>query len=134
MSLSAERPSSPRPTRAGRMALVAAAALAVAGTAACSSSSLEIGSELSLELDAPASVPLADSLVIQYDARGRSLLGLVVEYGDGTADSVAFVGSQSAGGRLAHKYSESGEYRVTGRVQDGVEGTTMADVTVSVTP
>lgn len=118
----------------GRGALALAAVVAVGSTVACTDSAVEIGSELSLQLTAPSSIPLSDSLIVEYEAKGRSLLGLVVDYGDGAADTVPFVGSQSAGGRLAHKYSEAGQYQVTGRVQDGIEGSTMADVTVSVTP
>lgn len=107
----------------------------MAGTlGGCSDSVVEVGNELSLELTGPASAPVSDSLEVSFEVEGRRLLGLVLEYGDGAVDSVSFSGSQSAGGYRSHKYTEPGTYLVTGKVQDGVEGTIMAELSVTMTP
>lgn len=111
------------------------AAILMAGTlGGCSDSVVEVGNELSLELTGPASAPVSDSLEVSFEVEGRRLLGLVLEYGDGAVDSVSFSGSQSAGGYRSHKYTEPGTYLVTGKVQDGVEGTIMAELSVTMTP
>lgn len=125
-----------RPSGRRLSARAFAVALCVAGVGlvGCSDSSFEVGSELSIELSVPATAPLSDSVDIEYEARGRSLLGMIVEYGDGTADSVSFVGSQSAGGRVRHKYDAAGDYRISGTVQDGIEGSESAEADVTITP
>jgi len=109
------------------------ALLAVGVLWACSDSVVEIGSELELELDAPATSALSDSVSVAFEARGRSLLGFVLRYGDGSVDSVRLSGSQSAGGQLRHLYQETGTYTLVGEVQDGIEGNIMAEVTLTVT-
>lgn len=112
----------------------AAFALAVAGVSGCSDALVEVGGELSLELAGAEAIELADSLIVEFEVRGRSLLGLALEYGDGVVDSVGFAGAQSAGGRLAHLYGEGGTYTVVGEVQDGVEGTIVRQFTLVVRP
>ena len=99
---------------------------------ACADSVVEVGSDLELDMTGPSSIALSDSLTVDFEARGRSLLGFVLRYGDGAVDSVRLVGSQTAGGRLHHLYEESGTYTVIGEVQDGIEGNIMAEITVTV--
>jgi hypothetical protein len=95
---------------------------------------VDVGGPLMLDLSGPASSPVSDSLKVEFDANGRSLLGLVLHYGDGQTDSVAMNGSQSAGGFRHHRYMEPGDYTVTGEVHDGIEGTATADFQVTITP
>lgn len=130
-SVSGTTRGSVRPTRLLRLGVFA---LLMVSAGACADSLVEVGGELTLELSGPSSAALSDSVAVSYEARGRSLLGMVVSYGDGTVDSVFFVGSQSAGGRVAHLYDEAGSYTIVGEVQDGIEGSTTAQIVVQVTP
>ena len=114
--------------------LFATAALAAGALWGCSDSLVEVGGELTLTLDGPTSAPLSDSVAVNYAVRGRSLLGLVLTYDDGVADTVFFSGSQSAGGVLTHRYEEAGTYRILGVVQDAIEGSVTEELSVTVTP
>lgn len=102
--------------------------------AACGESTLTVGGPLFVELRADSVISVSDSLIVDYDASGRSLLGIVFDFGDSQVDSVQFVGSQSAGGRVAHLYALPGAYVVSGRVEDAVEGSITDQLTVTVTP
>lgn len=126
------RPSVSRPS--AWWAACAALTVGLAAMAGCADSVVEVGGELSLTLDAPPSALLPDSVAVTYDARGRSLFGMVLQYGDGSVDTLNFQGAQSAGGQVKHKYEAAGDYQITGTVTDGVEGTETAQVTVTVRP
>ena len=77
---------------------------------------------------------VTDSLVVEYDVVGRTLLGMVVDYGDAQADSIFFQGAQTAGGRAPHLYAASGQYTVSARVDDAIEGTVTEQLTVTINP
>lgn len=119
---------------AARIKYFLVVAALVGGVWGCSDSLVDIGRELSLDFSGPPTTALSDSLPVTYDVRGRSLLGMVVDYGDGSLDSLFFSGAQSAGGRVAHKYQEPGDYVVSGKVQDAVEGSIMAEFPVTIVP
>ncbi len=110
-------------------------ALVVAVVAAsCSESSVTLGGPLELTLTASSPVRVQDSVVVEFDVVGRQLIGLILDFADGSVDSIALSGAQSAAGRVAHQYGSAGNFLVTGRVQDAIEGDTMDDVSVTVVP
>jgi len=101
---------------------------------ACSDAELTFGGPLELSVTSNSPVSVTDSLILEYDVTGQSLLGLAVTWGDGAVDSVFFAGAQSASGRRAHLYSTDGSYPVSASVTDGLQGTTTEDLTVTVDP
>ena len=101
---------------------------------ACSESSLSSGGGLTLSISAVTPVAVSDSLVLEYDVVGRSLLGLVIDFGDTQVDSVAFGGSQSAGGRVRHLYDTPGQYDITARAEDATQPSTTEQLTVTINP
>lgn len=107
---------------------------AAAVIAACSDADLTFGGPLDVVITSNAPVPVSDSLVVNYDVTGRSLLGVAITWGDATVDSVFFAGAQTAMGRVAHLYGADGDYTVTATVTDGVEGTVSRDLSVTISP
>lgn len=106
------------------------------GTAtwACSSSEASIGGPLEVRLTSNSPVALGDSLQLEYDVVGRSLLGLVVHWGDSQLDSLLFSGAQSAGGRIRHRYAAEGSFTVTATAVDQIEGSESRQLSVTVQP
>ena len=88
----------------------------------CASTDVEIGNPLELEVSSNTPVAVTDSLVLSYEARGRSLLGMVIFWGDATLDSVFMNAAQSAAGSRGHIYPDTGSYTITARLVDSVEG------------
>ena len=79
-------------------------------------------------------VSLSDSLVLEYDARGRSLLGMVIFWGDATLDSVFMNAAQSAAGSRGHIYPDTGSYTITARLVDSVEGSDEKTLDIRIEP
>ncbi len=100
----------------------------------CSDTSFAGGGPLELSISAVSPVAVTDSLVVEYDVVGRTLLGMVVDYGDTRSDSIFFQGAQTAGGRAPHLYAASGQYTVSARVDDALEGTVTDQLTVTINP
>lgn len=100
----------------------------------CSDTSFSLGGPLVLSISAVTPVAVTDSLVVEFTIVGRNLLGLVVDYGDMQVDSVALLGAQTAGGRVRNLYAAPGQYTVTARVEDAVEGTVTEALVVTINP
>jgi len=100
----------------------------------CTDESFSLGGPLVLSMTAVTSVAVTDSLIIDYSVVGRNLLGMEVNYGDMQVDSLFFLGAQTAGGRLAHLYAASGQYTVSARVEDAVEGSVTEVLAVTINP
>lgn len=85
---------------------------------ACSEVTVEGGGPLTFSLTADQTTgSVGTELTFRYQAGGTALDGIVVEYGDGTADSVAAFGAQTASGFVTHAFAAAGTYVVEGRVE-----------------
>jgi hypothetical protein len=100
----------------------------------CSSNEVSIGGPLEFRVTSNAPLTLGDSLHVEYEVVGRSLLGMVVTWGDATLDSVFMNGAQSAAGTVHHLYADTGSYTVTARVVDQIEGNDTKELTIRVDP
>ena len=100
----------------------------------CSDATFTGGGPLELSISAVSPVAVTDSLVVEYEVVGRSLLGMVVDYGDTRSDSIFFQGAQTAGGRAPHLYAASGQYTISARADDAIEGTVTEQLTVTINP
>lgn len=114
-----------------RWIVAAFVALGFGATAACEDTS-QIGSPLSASLTGPGTGLAGDSLPFGYDVAGRSLSGLIFEWGDGTRDSVVAAGAQTALGTRWHIFDTVGVYVVNMVVEDAVEGVVTDQVSVDV--
>ena len=119
------------PTRSTRFVFVVIVGLVAAS---CSSNEVTIGGSLDVQLSSNSPVLVGDSLELNYAVQGRSLLGMVVEWGDAGLDSLFFSGAQTADGRVRHLYQTNGAFTVIARVVDQVEGSETKTLTVTVDP
>ena len=111
--------------------LFAAAALLAATTStACDDG--EIGTPLSVELMGPGTGVVGHELSVVYSVSGRSLTGIIFEWGDGMVDSLATAGAQSAEGSRPHTYADPGVFSVRAVVEDAVEGVASAAVEINI--
>jgi len=95
---------------------------------------LTFGGPLEIEISSNSPVIAADSLQVDYDVVGRSLLGMVVIWGDDGLDSLVFSGAQTAGGRIRHAYDTAGVYIVRVTAVDQIEGTASQELTATINP
>lgn len=100
----------------------------------CADGLVAVGGPLEVSISAVSPVALTDSLVIEYSIIGRSLLGMVVDFNDMRGDSLFFLGAQSAAGRVPHLYAAPGQYTISARVEDAVEGSVTKEITVTINP
>ena len=100
----------------------------------CSDESFSLGGPLVLSISAVSPVAVTDSLVVNYSVVGRNLLGMTVNYGDMQTDSLFFLGAQTAGGRIGHLYAAPGQYTISARVEDAVEGSVTEELVVTINP
>ena len=117
---------------AGRAALAAVALVALLG--GCDTlAEVDVGPprfELTADMTAGA---VGDTFVIGFEAEGSLLLGVDVDYGDGSTERFPLTGSLRASGSAEHVYREPGSYRVTGVLRDGASER-VDELTIEVTP
>jgi hypothetical protein len=89
--------------------------------------------QISLEAD-HLQRQVGQDFTFTYEGEGRSILGVVVLYGDGRVDSIPAFGSQTVGGRREHAYDAPGSYRVTIVMEDAGQRVVEAGVDVEVIP
>jgi len=110
--------------------------VAAAASAGCSDLTFVGGDPAAFELtiEGSATPLVGDTAAFRYQASGTSLSGVILEYGDGVADSIGTFGAVTASGVAVHTYAEAGSYVVEGRLEDAVQGVVRDEVTVEVLP
>jgi hypothetical protein len=102
--------------------------------AACGETGVEIGHPLEIRIDVEnASRTLGTSHEFSVNARGRHLIGLSIDYGDGHTDSIPTFGAQSVAHAASHVFGSTGDFRVLATIEDAVEGELRDSVMVQVT-
>ncbi|MEM7417921.1 MAG: PKD domain-containing protein [Gemmatimonadota bacterium] len=102
--------------------------------AACNSAEFTFGGPLELDVTSNSPISVSDSLRVEYDVSGRTLLGMEIQWGDQTRDSLFFSAAQSAGGFRYHTYDSAGTYTLTAAVTDQIEGVVTEELTIVVNP
>ncbi len=82
----------------------------------------DLGAPLAIELAGPDRGRVGEELAVRYEVTGSQLVGIIVAWGDGVADSVPARGAQTASGSVRHTYTESGRFTVTGTAEDLIAG------------
>ena len=107
-------------------------ALLLAGFTACSQTSLE---PLPLEVDIAASrtttVP-GDTISFLVNARGGTLVGLEIDFGDSTTDQFGTSGARTAQVTFRHAYVVRGTYMARVVVTDALAGQKDASIEIRV--
>jgi len=75
---------------------------------------------------------VGDTVVFVTESQGGSMLGLDMNYGDGTADPFALSGARTARVSFKHAYGTKGTYQVQVTVTDATQGTKSATTQVAV--
>lgn len=106
-------------------------ALAV-GAAACLDDDITGTRPLAIELTAtPTTVTAGESVQFNYDASGNAITLVVMDYGDGTVDSITYNGPVIAANQLSHTYATPATYAVTASVT-ALQGTLDDNVVITV--
>ncbi|NJD19978.1 MAG: hypothetical protein FIA95_11950 [Gemmatimonadetes bacterium] len=102
--------------------------------AACSDVTFEGGGPLTIKLIADrTTASVGQNVTFDFDATGSILDGVVVDYGDGVADTMYTSGAMSAHGQFLHAYSAAGTYNAVATVFDAVQGQDSATVAIRIT-
>jgi hypothetical protein len=117
-------------------AIPSLAAMSLLGALGCSDTTVDIGNPLSISLtvDRTSGVAGVDTFTFQYSARGTGLLGVVLEFGDGQADSLATLGASEAGATRKHVYAEPGSYAASARAEEALGARRADTLMVQVQP
>lgn len=93
----------------------------------------DVGKPLTVELTASkTSAQVGETLAFTVDATGRNLVLLVLDYGDGTADSTSAFGAQTAGADYVHSFAEPGAFLLEARALEAGGEFVDDDVTILV--
>lgn len=94
-------------------------ALVVAVAGACLDDSITGTRELTLSVTVDENTALVDSVVTaRYSATGTGLLGVVFEWGDGMADTLALSGTVVViSGPVEHTYTTAGTFSIIGTIE-----------------
>jgi hypothetical protein len=101
---------------------------------ACSAVTVADSRPTAVDLTAsPTAAPVNQAVHFSYTASGVALSGLLLEYGDGTADTVDLGGSQTASGTLPHSYTDGGTFTARATLNDVGFGVVADSVEVTIT-
>lgn len=96
---------------------------------------MSLGGPLTFTLSVnQAAVQQGRAHVFRLEARGQQLAGLIIEYGDGSQDSIPTFNAQSASHDQAHIFSEPGQYLVRARAEEASGQVARDSLTVTVLP
>jgi hypothetical protein len=117
---------------ARRPALAGVFAVALSGCLRLDVSSPE---EVAITLTSDqATAGIGEEISFRYEATAFSLVEVVLEYGDGEADTILGRGAVSASGFLDHAFQQAGSFIVTGTVSDATAPSQSASVTIQISP
>ncbi|MBW3552293.1 MAG: hypothetical protein KY466_02215 [Gemmatimonadetes bacterium] len=109
-----------------RRALAALALLAGVGCEDVADAGKPTAVELSSDRTTAA---VAEPIEFRYEAQGQNLAGLVIDYADGSRDSIPGFGAQTAAGTVTHAFEAAGTFDVTAALLD-FSGETADDTVV----
>jgi len=106
--------------------------LLLLGAAGCGDGSLDpLPLEVTLEAGRTAAAP-EETIAFVVNARGGSLVGVEIDYGDGGAAVRSTSGARTARVTFEHAYAAAGVYAVRATVTDAVAGTKEAGLEIRI--
>ena len=116
-----------------RKGLKVALAVCVPILGSCSDIATDGPQPLALEFTASLeSTNVGQAVGFSFSATGGWLIGLTLDYGDGTTESVPGLGSHALTGAREHAWEVPGSYRVRAKLDDGSLGSLTEEVTIQV--
>lgn len=87
--------------------------LGVGLTVAACGDLVDEGFPTAVELSADrTTAAIAEPITFHFEAQGRRLAGVILDYGDGVQDSINTDGARTAAGERSHAYAVSGSFLV----------------------
>ncbi len=109
--------------------------LALVALGGCAESSLDLPTSGDLDLVltvSPKTISSGGEVVISTSAIGTSLLGTVIEYGEGSVDSIQAAGAQTQTATRSWTYPNPGVFVIRATVDDSFQGRLTREDTVTV--
>ena len=102
------------------------------GATACHGASLEpLPLDIRMTANRATAAP-GDTISFVATAQGGSLVGVVVDFGDGAEDSFGTFGARTAQVTFRHAFASPGAFTVTAMITDAFAGQKSATVDISV--
>lgn len=115
-----------------RMRQLFLAAFAMCALVACGESTLEpLPLEIKIETSRTTAAP-GDTINFVVIAQGGVLLGIDVDYADGSGDQYGTAGARTARVSFRHAYTARGAYQVNAMVTDGIAGQKKATIDIRI--
>jgi len=114
---------------------VASILLTVGAAVGCADSSVDLPTSGTLDLVltvSPKTIPSGGTVKISTSAIGTQLFGTVIEYGEGTVDSIGASGAQTQTATRDWTYNTPGLFVVRATVDDAFQGRLTREDTVTV--
>ena len=117
-----------------KSAVVWTAIIAMVAAGACSEVTFEGGGPLSITLISDrTTAKTGQNIAFDFDATGAILDGVIIDFGDGVADTIYTSGAMGAHGQFLHAYASPGTFAAVGTVYDAVRGQAVDTVVVQIT-
>jgi hypothetical protein len=117
-----------------KTAVVWTAAIAMVAAGACSEVSFEGGGPVSITLISDrTTATTGQNIAFDVEARGSILDGVIIDFGDGVADTMYTSGAMGAHGQFLHAYESAGTFAAVGTAYDAVRGQASDTVVVQIT-
>ena len=102
------------------------------GPTACGDGSLDpLPLSITLELSRTSAAP-GEPVQFVANAQGGTLLGISIDYGDGSTDEFATGGARTARRTFSHAFAAAGVYQVRATVSDAATGSQHADAQITI--
>ena len=117
-----------------KTAVVWVAILAMAAAGACSDVSFEGGGPVLVTLISDrTTATTGQNIAFDVEARGSILDGVIIDYGDGVADTMYTLGAMRASRQFLHAYESAGTFAAVGTAYDAIRGQASDTVVVQIT-
>lgn len=117
-----------------RIARAVAAVVLAATLGACTDVAFEGGGPLTFDLTADrATARTGQDVTFSFTAKGTALDGIIVDFGDGKADTLQTANATTASGRFVHAYATVGTFTAVGTVWDAQQGPATDQVVIQIT-
>jgi PKD repeat protein len=101
-------------------------------TASCFDQSITGFRPLSFEVSVtPETTTINASVDVNFSATGTQIRVIIIDFGDGVSDTLAYLNPVEVSDRTSHAYSATGVYTVSGRLVSG-SGNRTAEAQVTV--
>lgn len=107
------------------------AAMLILGIAGCTKSVEPLALTITAQAT-PTSAAPGDSITVVTNVQGNAVVGVAVDFGDGTVFETAFGGVRTGKVTYRHAYAATGTFTITATVHDAAEDQRSTTMTVQI--